>query len=299
MINCILTSLTALNVIEAPRLSDLLNSSISESLNAAISFLTVSNEPRIPTPIPSPINLPTESLITLEGECMPKAFLKLLITPVAKPPIFLAIQPTIFSIPFQIPLTIFLPIPSIFEGSEAIAFTMISKIFLAAPPRAPNSDLIPLTNPLIPLPPSARSLSGIIRILISTVSNASFPVPFRNPNSALIPLPRPVIAIFPRLIQLNALHTSTIAVMIFGILTMSVGIAWMIPNASLAISFRPHMRTVGPLSLMIFANVLIIVGIFAIMTGSADTTPSANLFSISKPLFINCGACEAICVANF
>ena len=245
------------------------------------------------------MNLPTISLMILEGEWIPRNPLKLLTIPPAKSPIFLVIHAPMLHIPFQIPSIIFFPIDSIFEGSEASAFTMISKIFLAAPPKAPNSDLIPLTNPLIPLPPSARSLSGSIRILINTVSNASFPVPLRNPNNALIPFPRPVMAILPKLIQLNALHTSTIAVMIFGILTMSVGIAWMIPNASLAISFRPHMRTVGPLSLMIFANVLIIVGIFAIMTGSADTTPSANLFSISKPLFINCGACEAICVANF
>ena len=80
---------------------------------------------------------------------------------------------------------------------------------------------------------------------------------------------------------------------------MSVGIAWMIPKASLAIRFRPHMRIVGPLSLMILANVLIIVGIFAIITGNALMMPSANLFNNSNPLFINCGACAAMLLANF
>ncbi len=106
----------------------------------------------------------------------------------------------------------------------------------------------------------------------------TFPAaPFTAPTIAVIPFLNMVIIVLPRSSQLNAMNTDTMASIICGILSTSVGMAFTSPTASWPIRLAAVATSLGALSLMIPAILVTISGTLSISAGRLWMMPRPML----------------------
>ena len=222
--------------------------------------------------------LPCSSM-TADGDAIPNSDLKPfridsptpLIASTAAPasPLIPDIRPSIRNIPTpnqSIPfnrLTAFVPIVC-----RSVGIALISPV-------------MPFTiSCIIPLPRLAHpKFDTILLALLQNSEN----ILGMAVERALMPLPIAVTIVFPRLSQLKAISTETIAWMICGIFCAITGMADIIPPASFPMICTPHDKIFGALSLISPAMFVTIVGTVRTNTGIFAIRESARAITSSRP----------------
>ena len=96
-------------------------------------------------------------------------------------------------------------------------------------------------------------------------------------NNAFIPFTIPVMTLLPSPIQFTAPITEIIVSTIFGNSAIKLGIFSTIPLSSFIIMLAPHIKSFGTFSLIMSATFFMIVGRYAIKSGSDLIIPSTIL----------------------
>ena len=159
------------------------------------------------------------------------------------------------------------------------ALMMERKKFLTLPMSQPIAPVIPFHSPRkMSLPIASilpgRSLINILKfwaMVLATVETF--------PARAFRPFVKPVMIVLPRFIQLKAVKTSHMAPMIFGIFWTMVGMACTRPFARVHMIFAAAARSLGALSLMIPAILLMMVGTCCTMVGMLSASPCARFLA--------------------
>ena len=162
--------------------------------------------------------------------------------------------------PLAIPCTICLPIVATLLGTEDSSEIILLIMLVIPDATCPAAPRIPDASPEMPLLPNASSLDGNDISAFTIASMIFVPADATAPLSARIPFLIAATACLPRLIQLNAENTATIACIIDGIAATRLGIAAIRPCANVNKTCPAVTSSLGALSFIIPAMFVTICG---------------------------------------